>query len=64
MFAGRYAPIPHMPREEMPRRLVADQTKAISEWTVLGTRDGMAFAYLGCDLSEFRDGYFTKKDTR
>lgn len=60
----RYGEIPDMRWEDM-RHWIADQTKAISEWTVRGTPSGGGepFEYLGCDLWEFRDGYVTKKDT-
>jgi len=63
VLRARYASIPDMRWEDM-RHWIVDQSKAISEWTVRGTpRDGQPFAYLGCDLWEFRDGYVTKKDT-
>ncbi len=63
VLTGRYREIPDMRWVDM-RHWVADQTKAISEWTVCGTPvGGKPFAYLGCDLWEFRDGYVTKKDT-
>ncbi len=63
VLTGRYREIPDMRWVDM-RHWVADQTKAISEWTVCGTPvGGEPFAYLGCDLWEFRDGYVTKKDT-
>ena len=59
----RYGQIPDMRWEDM-RHWICDQTKAVSEWTVRGTpTGGMPFAYLGCDLWEFRDGYVVKKDT-
>ena len=59
----RYKQIPDMRWEEM-RHWICDQSKAISEWTVRGTpTTGEPFAYLGCDLWEFRDGYVTKKNT-
>ena len=51
-------------RWEDIRHWICDPTKAISEWVVCGTpKDGEPFAYIGCDLWEFRDGYVTKKDT-
>lgn len=63
VLTNRYAQIPDMRWEDM-RHWIVDQTKAISEWTVRGTpNEGEPFAYLGCDLWEFRDGYVTKKDT-
>lgn len=63
VLSTRYKQIPDMRWEDM-RHWIVDQTKAISEWTVRGTPDGgQPFAYLGCDLWEFRDGYVTKKDT-
>lgn len=63
VLAARYAQIPDMRWEEM-RHWIVDQSKAISEWVVRGTpKGGKPFAYLGCDLWEFRDGYVTKKDT-
>ena len=62
VLSARYAQITDMRWEDM-RHWVCDQTKAISEWTVRGTKDGVPFEYLGCDLWEFRDGYVTKKDT-
>ena len=62
VLAQRYAQITDMRWEDM-RHWVCDPTKAISEWAVRGTKDGVPFAYLGCDLWEFRDGYVTKKDT-
>ncbi|MGI9387881.1 MAG: nuclear transport factor 2 family protein [Methyloligellaceae bacterium] len=63
VLRARYGEIPDMRWEDM-RHWIVDETKAISEWTVCGTpKGGTAFAYLGCDLWEFRDGYVTKKDT-
>jgi taurine dehydrogenase small subunit len=63
VLRARYQQIPDMRWEDM-RHWIVDQTKAISEWTVRGTpKGGKPFAYLGCDLWEFRDGYVTKKDT-
>ena len=63
VLRSRYAQIPDMRWEEM-RHWICDDTKALSEWVVRGTpADGAAFAYLGCDLWEFRDGMVTKKDT-
>ncbi len=63
VLAGRYAQIPDMRWTDM-RHWICDDTKAISEWVVRGTPiGGAAFALLGCDLWEFRDGYVTKKDT-
>ena len=39
------------------RHWICGQSKAISEWVVRGPPGGgEAFAYLGCDLWEFRDG--------
>lgn len=61
---ARYRDIPDMRWEEIRHWIVADQTKAISEWVVRGTpKGGQPFEYTGCDLWEFRDGYVTKKDT-
>ena len=49
--------------EEM-KHWICSPDKAVSEWVVRGTPvDGEPFAYMGCDLWEFRDGYVTKKDT-
>ena len=63
VLKARYQQIPDMRWEDM-RHWIVDPTKAISEWTVRGTPlGGSAFAYLGCDLWAFRDGYVTKKDT-
>ncbi len=63
VLRDRYAEIPDMRWEEM-RHWIVDQTKALSEWVVRGTPGGgPAFAYLGCDLWEFRDGLVVKKDT-
>jgi taurine dehydrogenase small subunit len=63
VLRARYKDIPDMRWEEM-RHWIVDQTKAISEWVVRGTpKGGKPFAYLGCVLWEFRDGYVTKKDT-
>jgi taurine dehydrogenase small subunit len=63
VLRARYAAIPDMRWDDM-RHWICDQSKAISEWTVRGTpKAGPAFAYLGCDLWEFRDGWVTKKDT-
>jgi taurine dehydrogenase small subunit len=63
VLADRYRQIPDMRWTEM-RHWICDQTKAISEWTVRGTPiGGKPFAYLGCDLWEFRDGWVSKKDT-
>lgn len=63
VLRGRYAQIPDMRWEEM-RHWIVDDSKAISEWEVRGTpKGGQPFAYLGCDLWEFRDGLVTKKDT-
>ncbi len=63
VLSSRYAQIPDMRWEEM-RHWICDDTKAISEWVVRGTLSGgKPFAYLGCDLWEFRDGMVTKKDT-
>lgn len=59
----RYGQIPDMRWEEI-RHWIFGQEKALSEWVVRGTpAGGEAFAYLGCDLWEFRDGFVTKKDT-
>jgi taurine dehydrogenase small subunit len=64
VLRSRYAQIPDMRWEEIRHWIVADQTKAISEWIVRGTpKGGKPFEYNGCDLWEFRDGYVTKKDT-
>ena len=63
VLRSRYAQIPDMRWEEM-RHWICDDSKAISEWVVRGTpAGGKPFAYLGCDLWEFRDGMVTKKDT-
>ena len=62
VLSQRYAQITDMRWEDM-RHWICDQSKAISEWTVRGTKDGQPFEFLGCDLWEFRDGYVTKKDT-
>lgn len=63
VLRARYQQVPDMRWEEM-RHWIVDQTKAISEWTVRGTpKGGEPFAYLGCDLWEFRDGFVTRKDT-
>ena len=63
VLRSRYQQIPDMRWEEM-RHWIFGPTKALSEWVVRGTPvDGEPFAYLGCDLWEFRDGYVTKKDT-
>jgi taurine dehydrogenase small subunit len=64
VLASRYRDIPDMRWDEIRHWIVADQTKAISEWVVRGTpKGGKPFEYTGCDLWEFRDGYVTKKDT-
>lgn len=63
VLTGRFAQIPDMRWEEM-RHWICDQSKAVSEWVVRGTPvSGKPFAYLGCDLWEFRDGWVVKKDT-
>lgn len=63
VLSSRYAEIPDMRWEEM-RHWICDDTKALSEWVVRGTpAGGEPFAYLGCDLWEFRDGMVVKKDT-
>jgi len=63
VLSSRYAEIPDMRWEEM-RHWICDDTKALSEWVVRGTpTGGQPFAYLGCDLWEFRDGMVVKKDT-
>jgi len=63
VLRSRYAQIPDMRWEDM-RHWICDDTKALSEWVVRGTpAGGAAFAYLGCDLWEFRDGMVVKKDT-
>lgn len=63
VLTTRYQQIPDMRWEDM-RHWIVDETKALSEWTVRGTpQGGEPFAYLGCDLWEFRDGLVTKKDT-
>tara|TARA_R110002167_G_scaffold31007_2_gene102275 strand:- start:170 stop:544 length:375 start_codon:yes stop_codon:yes gene_type:complete len=62
VLRARYAVIGDMRWEDMRHWIFGD--KALSEWTVCGTHpDTGAFAYLGCDLWEFRDGLVTKKDT-
>ncbi len=63
VLRGRYDQIPDMRWEDI-RHWICDDTKALSEWVVRGTRPGgETFEYLGCDLWEFRDGMVTKKDT-
>ena len=62
VLTARYKQIPDMRWEDM-RHWICDQSKAVSEWTVRGAIDGKPFAYLGCDLWEFKDGWVTKKDT-
>jgi taurine dehydrogenase small subunit len=63
VLSARYAVIPDMRWEEI-RHWVVDETKALSEWIVRGTKpDGSVINALGCDLWEFRDGLVTKKDT-
>jgi len=63
VLRGRYGQIPDMRWEDI-RHWIFGQEKALSEWVVRGTpRDGEPFAYLGCDLWEFREGLVTKKDT-
>ena len=63
VLRSRYRLIPDMRWEEM-RHWIFGPAKALSEWVVRGTPvDGEPFAYLGCDLWEFRDGYVSKKDT-
>jgi taurine dehydrogenase small subunit len=63
VLRARYSQIPDMRWEEI-RHWVCDESKAISEWVVLGTpTEGEPFEYLGCDLWEFKDGLVTKKDT-
>lgn len=63
VLSTRYAQIPDMRWDDI-RHWIVDDSKAISEWVVRGTpRDGVAFAYLGCDLWEFENGLVTKKDT-
>ncbi len=63
VLRGRYTEIPDMRWEDI-RHWICDQSKAVSEWIVRGTpKDGAPFAYVGCDLWEFRDGYVVKKDT-
>ncbi len=60
---ARYAVIPDMRWDDM-RHWIFDETKALSEWTVRGSPEGgEPFAWLGCDLWTFRDGYVTRKDT-
>ena len=63
VLTARYQQIPDMRWTDM-RHWIAGPNKALSEWTVRGTPvGGEAFAWLGCDLWEFRDGWVTKKDT-
>ena len=63
VLRARYQVIRDMRWDDM-RHWICDDTKALSEWTVRGTQpDGETFAYLGCDLWEFRDGKVTRKDT-
>ena len=63
VLRARYDQIPDMRWEEM-HHWICGQTKAFSEWLVRGSPvGGETFAYLGCDLWEFRNGYVTKKDT-
>ena len=63
VLTGRFTQIPDMRWEEM-RHWICDQSKAVSEWVVRGTPiGGKPFAYLGCDLWEFRDGKIVRKDS-
>lgn len=63
VLRSRYTEIPDMRWEDI-HHWICDQSKAVSEWVVRGTpKDGAPFAYVGCDLWEFRDGFVTKKDT-
>lgn len=63
VLSTRYGQIPDMRWEDI-RHWIAGPDKALSEWVVKGTpKDGEPFAYLGCDLWEFRDGFITRKDT-
>ena len=63
VLRSRYQQIPDMRWEEM-QHWICSPDKALSEWVVRGTPiGGEPFAYTGCDLWEFRDGYVTKKDT-
>ncbi len=57
VLRSRYHQIPDMRWEEM-RHWICGADKALSEWVVRGTPiGGEPFAYTGCDLWEFRDGY-------
>ena len=58
----RYAQITDMRWDDI-RHWIVDDSKAISEWIVRGTKDGKPFEYTGCDLWEFEGGKVTKKDT-
>ena len=58
----RYAQIKDMRWDDI-RHWIVDDSKAISEWIVRGTKDGKPFEYTGCDLWEFEAGKVTKKDT-
>lgn len=63
VLEARYKQIPDMRWTDMSH-WICDQSKAVSEWTVRGSPIGeKPFAFLGCDLWEFQDGWVTKKDT-
>ena len=63
VLRDRYVDIPDMRWEDM-HHWIGDGERAVSEWTVCGTpRSGEPFAWLGCDLWRFRDGYVVRKDT-
>lgn len=63
VLTARYAVIPDMRWEDI-RHWIVDDSKAISEWIVRGTKeDGSVINALGCDLWEFEGGKVTKKDT-
>lgn len=63
VLRDRYVDIPDMRWEDM-QHWIGDGERAVSEWTVCGTpSSGEPFAWLGCDLWRFRDGYVVRKDT-
>ena len=37
--------------------------RAVTVWTVSGTRDGKKLNFQGCDLYDYKDGLIFKKDT-
>lgn len=62
VLTTRYAEITDMRWDDI-NHWICDDTKAMSEWIVRGTKDGTPFEFTGCDLWEFKDGMVTKKDT-